>query len=150
MLPFTPVAPLTLVCSHVLRHQIGMVGTMVRWCPPPYHTDETVKSRCNPEPFQQGMPSLFTYQFQAKPCRCSRWVASIVERIDLGYASNLMRVLIKLTAPIERLLDCNQIPVNLCCSVPKRQLIIIHRLIGFRCVEAHQTRLPHCNVKGDG
>ena len=101
VLPFTPVAPLTLVCSHVLRHQIGMVGTMVRWCPPPYHTDETVKSRCNPEPFQQGMPSLFTYQFQAKPCRCSRWVASIVERIDLGYASNLMRVLIKLTGPTQ-------------------------------------------------
>ena len=26
-------------------------------------------------------------------------MASIIERIDLGYASNLMRVLIKLTAP---------------------------------------------------
>ena len=72
VLPFTPVAPLTLVCSHVLRHQIGMVGTMVRWCPPPYHTDETVKSRCNPEPFQQGTSSLFMHQLQTEPRRCSR------------------------------------------------------------------------------
>ena len=56
--------------------------------------------RFNPEPFQPGTPSLFTHQFQAKPCRCSRRVASITERIDLGCASNLMRVLIKLTAAI--------------------------------------------------
>ena len=42
--------------------------------------------------------SLFTYQFQAEPCRCSRGVAPIIERIDLGCASNLMRVLISLTA----------------------------------------------------
>lgn len=35
VLPVTPVAPLPLVCSPVLRHQIGMVGIMVRWCPPP-------------------------------------------------------------------------------------------------------------------
>ena len=40
--------------------------------------------------------SLLTHQFQAEPCRCSRWVASIIKRIDLGYASNLMRVLISL------------------------------------------------------
>ncbi len=46
-----------------------------------------------------GTPSLLTHQFQAKPCRCSRRVASIIERIDLGCASNLMRVLISLTAP---------------------------------------------------
>ena len=44
------------------------------------------------------MPSLFTHQFQAKPCRCSRRVASIIERIDLGYASNVIHVLISLTA----------------------------------------------------
>ena len=44
--------------------------------------------------------SLFTQHFQAKPCRCSRGVASIIERIDLGCASNLMRVLISLTAPL--------------------------------------------------
>ena len=44
-------------------------------------------------------PSLFTHQFQAEPCRCSRPVASIVERIGLGGASNPMRVLICLTAP---------------------------------------------------
>ena len=43
---------------------------------------------------------LFTQHFQAKPCRCSRGVASIIERIDLGCASNLMRVLISLTAPL--------------------------------------------------
>jgi len=30
-----------------------------------------------------GTPSLFTHQFQAEPCRCSRWVASIIERMDL-------------------------------------------------------------------
>jgi hypothetical protein len=53
----------------------------------------------NPEPFQQGTPSLFTYQFQAEPCRCSRRVATTIECIDLGCASNLMRVLISLTAP---------------------------------------------------
>ena len=45
------------------------------------------------------MPSLFTHQFQAKPCRCSRRVASIIERIDLDWASNLMGVIISLTAP---------------------------------------------------
>ena len=54
--------------------------------------------RFNPEPFQPGTPSLFTHQFQAKPCRCSRRVATIIERIDLGCANNLMRVLISLTA----------------------------------------------------
>jgi len=45
-----------------------------------------------------GTPPLLTPQFQAKPSRCSRWVASIIERIDLGGASNPMLVLIKLTA----------------------------------------------------
>ena len=47
-----------------------------------------------------GTPSLFTHQFQAKPCRCSRRVASIIERIGLGGASNLMRVLVSLVAPV--------------------------------------------------
>jgi hypothetical protein len=46
-----------------------------------------------------GTPSLFTRQFQAEPCRCSRRMASIIERINLGGASNPMRVLISLTAP---------------------------------------------------
>jgi len=46
-----------------------------------------------------GTPPLFVHQFQAEPCRCSRRVATIIERIDLGYACNLMRVLISLTAP---------------------------------------------------
>jgi len=46
-----------------------------------------------------GTPSLFRLKPQANPCRCSRRVASIIERIDLGCASNLMRVLIGLTAP---------------------------------------------------
>ena len=43
--------------------------------------------------------SRFTHQFQAEPRRCSRRVATTIERIDLGGASNLMRVLICLTAP---------------------------------------------------
>ena len=46
---------------------------------------------------------LLTHQFQAEPYRCSRRVASIIERIDLGWGSNLMRVLISLTAPKYRL-----------------------------------------------
>ena len=37
---------------------------------------------------------LITHQYQFKPCPGSRRVASITERIDLGYASNPMRVLI--------------------------------------------------------
>ena len=41
-----------------------------------------------------------THQFQAEPNRCSSWVASIIERIDSGGASNLMRVLIGLTEDI--------------------------------------------------
>ena len=46
-----------------------------------------------------GSPFLFTHQFQAEPCRGSCRVASIVERIDLGCARSVMRVLISLTAP---------------------------------------------------
>ena len=46
------------------------------------------------------MPSLFPHQFQAEPCRCSLRVSSIIERIDLGCASNPMGVLIYLTAPV--------------------------------------------------
>ena len=42
--------------------------------------------------------SLLTHKPQAKPCHRSRRVASIIKRIDLGYASNPMRVLISLTA----------------------------------------------------
>ena len=61
--------------------------------------------RFNPKPFQPGTPSLFTHQFQAKPYRCSRRVASIIGRIDLGCASNLMRVLIRLTAALSDKLD---------------------------------------------
>ena len=44
-------------------------------------------------------PPLLRYQFQAAACWYSRWLASITERIDLGCTSNLMRVLIFLTAP---------------------------------------------------
>jgi len=40
------------------------------------------------------MSSLFTHQFQAEPCHCSRRVAPIIERIYLDCASNPMRVLI--------------------------------------------------------
>ena len=46
-----------------------------------------------------GSPFLFTHQFQAEPCRGSCRVASIVERMDLGCARSVMRVLISLTAP---------------------------------------------------
>ena len=45
-----------------------------------------------------GTPFAPTPQFHTKPCRCSRRVVSIDERIDLGCASNLIGVLIKLTA----------------------------------------------------
>jgi hypothetical protein len=48
-------------------------------------------------------PSLLVHQFQAKPHRCSRRMASIIERIDLGGASNPMRVPISLTAATTRL-----------------------------------------------
>ena len=47
-----------------------------------------------------GTPSLPTHQFQADPCRRSRCVASIIECIDLGCASNSMPVLISLTASV--------------------------------------------------
>jgi hypothetical protein len=63
-------------------------------------TEIRLKPRFNPEPFQSGTPSLFTHQFQAKPSRCSLSMASIISRIDLGCASNLMGVLNKLTAPV--------------------------------------------------
>ncbi|MBT4354553.1 MAG: hypothetical protein HOD13_08330 [Rhodospirillaceae bacterium] len=33
-------------------------------------------------------PSLLTHQFQAKPCRCSRRVVSIIERINLDCVRN--------------------------------------------------------------
>jgi len=46
-------------------------------------------------------PTSLTHQFQAKPCRFSRRVASIIERIGLGCARNPMRVLIILTAPLK-------------------------------------------------
>jgi hypothetical protein len=46
-----------------------------------------------------GTPSLLTHLFQTKPCRCPRRVASIIERIDLDWASNLMGVIINLIAP---------------------------------------------------
>ena len=54
-----------------------------------------------------GTPSLFTHQFQAEPCRCSHRVASIIERIDLGCASNPMRVLISLTAAFGFIFEVN-------------------------------------------
>ena len=48
-----------------------------------------------------GTRTSIQVQFQAKPCRCSSRVASIIERIDLSCASNLLRVLISLTAAID-------------------------------------------------
>jgi hypothetical protein len=50
------------------------------------------------------MPSLLTHQFQANPYRCSRRVASIIERIDLGCGSNPMLSIISLTGPLFGLL----------------------------------------------
>ena len=41
----------------------------------------------------------FTHQLQAKPCRCSRWVAPIFECIDSGCTGNPVRGLIRLAAP---------------------------------------------------
>jgi hypothetical protein len=58
----------------------------------------------------RGTPSLFTHQFQAKPCRRSRGVASIIERIDLGCASNLMRVLTNVTAPSQAINKSHHFP----------------------------------------
>ena len=46
-----------------------------------------------------GTPSLLMHQFQANPSRCSRQMASIIERIDLGCGSNVLGVLIILMAP---------------------------------------------------
>ena len=43
-------------------------------------------------------PTSLTHHFQAKPCRYSRGVAAIIERVDLGGARNLMRVFICLAA----------------------------------------------------
>jgi hypothetical protein len=51
-----------------------------------------------------GCTSLFTHQFQVKPCRCSRRVAAIIERIDLYCERNLMLVLIRSTEPLD---DCS-------------------------------------------
>ena len=45
----------------------------------------------------------FTHQLRAEPCCCSCRVASIIERIDLGCASNLMRVRVGLAATIDAL-----------------------------------------------
>ena len=48
-------------------------------------------------------PFLLTRQFQAPSNRRSYWVAPTIERIVSGCASNLMRVLIRLTAPSTKL-----------------------------------------------
>ena len=55
-----------------------------------------------------GCTSPPTQHFQAELCRCSRWVASIIERIDFGCAGNLMGVLIRLTAAFPRLWGCSE------------------------------------------
>ena len=51
------------------------------------------------------MPPLLTHQFQAEPCRCSRRVASIIERIDLGFVSNPMLVRLLLITATQRRLN---------------------------------------------
>jgi len=48
-----------------------------------------------------GTPLLLTRQFQAQSNRYARLVAPIIERIDLGAASNLMGVRICLTPSFE-------------------------------------------------
>ena len=50
-----------------------------------------------------GTPSLLTPYVEAKRCFCSGRVALVIKRIDLGGASNLMRVLISLTAAPKQL-----------------------------------------------
>jgi len=73
----------------VSKHKISTNGNLA---------EIRLHPRFNSEPFQPGTPSLLTHQFQAEPCRCSRRVGSIIERIDLGCVSNPMRVLNGLTA----------------------------------------------------
>ena len=53
------------------------------------------------------------HHIQNKSCRCSWRVVSIIERIDLGCASNLMRVLISLTAPWHKLQKSGLVPDEL-------------------------------------
>ena len=53
------------------------------------------------------------HHIQNKSCRCSWRVVSIIERIDLGCASNLMRVLISLTAPWHKLQKSGLVPAEL-------------------------------------
>ena len=74
----------------VSKHKISTNGNL---------TEIRLHPRVYPEPFQPGTPSLFTYQFQANPCHCAHRVASIIERIDLACASNVMGVLISLMVP---------------------------------------------------
>ena len=45
---------------------------MLRFRPSENLAEIRLNPRFNPEPFQPGTPSLFTHQFQAEPCRCSR------------------------------------------------------------------------------
>ena len=49
--------------------------------------------------------SLFTHQFQAEPCRCSRRVALINGQINSQYVRNLISHLISLAVPLESLLS---------------------------------------------
>ena len=50
-------------------------------------------------------PPLFTHQIKAEPYRCSRRVASIIERIELGCASNLGLVRLLLITAAQRRLN---------------------------------------------
>ena len=67
----------------------------VCWLVPLLSAQGATQAGCGPA----GSPFLFTHQFQAEPCRGSCRVATIVERIDLGCARSVMRVLISVTAP---------------------------------------------------
>ena len=59
----------------------------------------TCKSGSKSGPYKPKLTNCFDSELQAVLCRCSCRLASIIERIDLGCASNVMRVLVCLTAP---------------------------------------------------
>ena len=81
---------------------------------------------------------LFTHQFQAKPCRCSRRVASIIACIDVRRGCNLMRALIKLTAPKLLLSEHQTLPKTM---IYARVELSVHQRTGHDS-ETHRMYRP--------
>ena len=81
---------------------------------------------------------LFTQQFQAKPCRNSRRVASIIACIDVRRGCNLMRVLIKLTAPKLLLITHQTLPKMM---IYARVELSVHQRIGHD-LKTHRMYRP--------